>query len=159
MKRYLSRISLSLVTLGLVSLITLTALAVPRAFHLVEHGNLTVTPRDATGDTLDLAANGLGTATHLGLFTLHREAVLTRRSGAIFDVNGEATLTAANGEQLRTTFTGTLDQSIGHADLVYEWTGGSKGRFENAVGTTFWSVDVDVVHGSYDAVADGQISY
>ena len=157
MKRYLSRTSVSLVILGLVGLTTLTALAVPRAFHLVEHGNLTPTPRDPSGDTIDLVTDGVGTATHLGLFTTHREAVLTRRNGPIYDVNGVATLTAANGEQLRTSFTGTLDMSIGHADLIYEWTGGSKGRFENAVGTTIWSIEVG--KGTYDAVADGEINY
>jgi hypothetical protein len=38
MKRHLSRISLSLMTLGLVGLTALTALTVTRPFHLVEHG-------------------------------------------------------------------------------------------------------------------------
>jgi hypothetical protein len=138
-------------------LTSLTALAVPRPFHLVEHGNVTVNPQDATGNILDLVADGVGTATHLGFFTLHREAVLTARSGGpVFDVNGRATLTAGNGEQLRASITGTVDLSTGHADLVYEWTGGT-GRFENATGTTFWSVDVS--NGTYDAVAEGQIIY
>jgi hypothetical protein len=38
MKHYLSRIRISLVTLGLVGLTTLTTLAATRPFHLVEHG-------------------------------------------------------------------------------------------------------------------------
>ncbi|HEX6648799.1 MAG TPA: hypothetical protein VF075_04655 [Pyrinomonadaceae bacterium] len=156
MKRYLSRTSVSLVILALVGLTTLTALAVPRAFHLVEHGNLYASPRDQSGDTIDLVTEGMGTATHLGLMTTHREAVLTRRNGPIYDVNGIATLTAANGEQLGTTFTGTLDMSIGHADLIYQWTGGSR-KFENAVGTTIWSVEVGT--STYDAVADGDINF
>jgi hypothetical protein len=44
----------------------------------------------------------------------------------------------------------------GHADLVYEWTGGT-GRFAHATGVTFWSVDV--ANGEYDVVANGQIIY
>ncbi|HKA18048.1 MAG TPA: hypothetical protein VKN18_06990 [Blastocatellia bacterium] len=157
MKRYSSIISVSLI-LGLVAFSALTVLAVERPFHLVEHGKVTVTPRDATGTVLDLVADGIGAATHLGLFTLHREAVLTSGSGGpVFDVRGEATLTSANGEQLRSTITGTVDLSTGHADLIYEWTGGSKGRFENATGTTTWSVDV--ANGEYDAVANGSIKY
>jgi hypothetical protein len=86
-----------------------------------------------------------------------RTAVLTATSTpGVFDFNGEATLTAATGEQLTTTITGTFNANIGHADLIYEWTGGT-GRFENATGTTFWSVDV--ADGQYDVVATGQIIY
>lgn len=143
--------------LVLVGISTLTALAVSRPFHLVEHGKVTVTPHDQSGATLDLVADGMGTATHLGFFTTHRVATLTPTGVAgVFDVLGEATLTAANGEQLQTSFTGTLNAAVGHADLIYQWTGGN-GRFENATGTTVWSVDV--VNGSYDAVADGEIVY
>jgi hypothetical protein len=158
MKR-LSRMSIRVVTIGLLGLTALTALAAPRPFHLVEHGTLTATPRTGAGDVLDLVADGMGTATHLGLITVHREAVLTQRPGSpLFDVVGQATLTAANGEQLRTSFTGILDSSTGHVDLIYQWTGGSKGRFENAIGTTIWSVDVSA-NGSYDAVAEGEIIF
>jgi len=41
--------------------------------------------------------------------------------------------------------------------LVYEWTGGT-GRFENATGLTFWSVEVSP-NGDYDVVANGQLIY
>ena len=34
-----------------------------------------------------------------------------------------------------------VNANVGHADLIYEWTGGT-GRFEHATGTTIWSVDV-----------------
>jgi len=145
-------------TIGLLVFCALTALAIERPFRLVEHGKVSVTSRDATGNIRDLVADGIGTATHLGLFTLHRDAVLTSTAGGpVFDVRGEATLTSANGEQLRATFTGTVDFAVGHADLIYEWTGGSKGRFEDATGATTWSVDVS--NGEYDAVADGSIKY
>lgn len=157
MKRYLSMVSKNLLALVLIGVTSMTVLAGPRPFHLVEHGQLSVTPHDASGNVLDLVANGIGTATHLGLITVHREATLTATSTAgIFDVRGKATLTAATGEELTTTFTGTLNAAVGHADLIYQWTGGT-GRFEHATGTTFWSVDV--ADGEYDVVANGQINY
>ena len=157
MKRYLSKFGSSLVALALIGVVSLTTLAGPRPFHLVEHGNLTVTPRDASGNVLDVVAVGVGTATHLGTITVERTATLTATSTpGIFDFKGEATLTAASGDKLTSTITGTLNAVVGHADLVYQWTGGT-GRFEHATGTTFWSVDV--ANGEYDVVANGQIIY
>ena len=156
MKRYFSKFGSTLLALALTGVVSLTVLASTRPFHLVEHGQLTVTPRDASGTVLDVVANGVGTATHLGVITVERTAVLTETSPGVFDFKGEATLTAATGEKLNSTITGTFNAAVGHADLVYEWTGGT-GRFENATGTTFWSVDV--VDGEYDVVATGQIIY
>jgi hypothetical protein len=157
MNRSLFKFGSSLVALALSGVISVTVLAGPRAFHLVEHGQLTVTPRDAGGTVLDVVAEGVGTATHLGVITVDRTATLTATATpGVFDFNGQATLTAASGEKLNSTITGTFNAAVGHADLVYQWTGGT-GRFENATGTTFWSVDV--ANGEYDAVANGQIVY
>lgn len=157
MKPYLSKFGSILITLALIAVLSLTALAGPRPFHLVEHGWITATPRDASGTVLDVVSNGAGTATHLGAISVERTATLTATSTpGVFAFNGEATLTAASGEKLTTTITGTFNATIGHADLVYEWTGGT-GRFEHATGTTFWSVDV--ANGEYDVVANGQIVY
>src|SRR6185369_2258982 len=157
MKHYLSKFGSSLLALALVGAVSLTAFATVRPFHLVEHGQLQVTPRDQTGTVLDVVANGVGTATHLGAITVQRTATLTAtNTPGIFDFNGEATLTAATGEKLTTGIEGTFNATTGHADLVYEWTGGT-GRFEHATGTTFWSVDV--ADGEYDVVANGQIIY
>jgi hypothetical protein len=154
MKHYLSRFGTALT---LVVAISLTALGGARPFHLVEHGQLQVTPHDASGTVLDVYAEGVGTATHLGAITVERTATLTATSTpGVFDFNGEAELTAASGEKLNTTITGTFNAAIGHADLIYQWTGGT-GRFEHATGTTFWSVDV--ADGEYDVVANGQIIY
>ncbi|HYV03342.1 MAG TPA: hypothetical protein VFB82_02080, partial [Blastocatellia bacterium] len=151
MKRYLTRTSITLMTLALVGLLALTALAVPRPFHLVEHGTAKVTQER---DTLVLVADGMGTATQLGRFTLHREANLTPSSvESELEVNGQATLTAANGDKLEASIKGTLNTSAGHADLVYEWTGGT-GRFQNASGTTIWLVEL-FPDGTYDVIADG----
>ena len=157
MKHYLSRFGSTVMTFSLIAAISLTALASARPFHLVEHGELYVTPRDQSGAVLDVVANGVGTATHLGAITVQRTATLTATSTpGVFDFNGEATLTAASGEKLNSTITGTFNAANGHADLIYQWTGGTA-RFEHATGTTFWSVDV--ADGEYDVVANGQIIY
>ena len=154
MKHYFFK---NLLGLALIGVISLTALAVPRPFHLVEHGWITATPRDASGTVLDVVSNGTGTATHLGAISVERTATLTATSTpGVFAFNGQATLTAATGELLTTTITGTFNANVGHADLIYQWTGGT-GRFEHATGTTIWSVDV--ADGQYDAVASGQIVF
>ena len=158
MKRFLSHFGTrSLMALALIGVLSLTALGGVRPFHLGEHGTLSATPRDASGTVLDVVANGTGTATHLGAITVQRIATLTATgTPGIFDFEGDATLTSASGDQLTTEIHGTFNANIGHADLVYEWTGGT-GRFEHATGLTFWSVDV--ANGEYDVVANGQIDY
>ena len=154
MKRYLSKISISLMILALVGLTALTSLAVPRPFHLVEHGTLTVTK---DGDNLALITDGTGTATHLGRFDLHRTATLKPTMEGELEVDGQATLTAANGDRLESSIKGTLNPQTGKAVLIYEWKGGT-GRFQNASGTTVWLVQVNPDQ-TYDVVADGIINY
>ena len=154
MKRFLFK---NLLGLALIGVVSLTSFAGPRPFHLVEHGLITATPRDQSGTVLDVVAAGTGTATHLGAITVQRTATLTATSTpGVFDFNGQATLTAPTGELLTSTITGTFNANVGHADLIYQWTGGT-GRFEHATGTTIWSVDV--ANGEYDAVANGQIVF
>lgn len=157
MKRYLSKFGWSLMALALAGVITPTAFAAPRPFHLVEHGKIKSIPRDPSNTVFDVVATGSGTATHLGAFTVERTATLTATdTPGIFDFKGEAVLTAADGDVLTTEIDGTFNAVTGHADLGYEWTGGT-GRFEHATGFTFWSVDV--AEGEYDVVANGQIIY
>src|SRR6185312_5203161 len=101
MKRYLFK---NLLGLALIGVVSLTALAGPRPFHLVEHGWITATPRDASGTVLDVVSNGTGTATHLGAISVERTATLTAtNTPGVFAFNGQATLTAASGELLTTT--------------------------------------------------------
>src|SRR5215467_13671551 len=126
MKRCLSIFSNSLMALALIGVMSLTVLADPRPFHLVEHGQIIATPRDRSGTVLDVVANGTGTATHLGAITVQRTATLTATSTpGIFDFKGDAILIAASGETLTTEIDGTFNAATGHADLVYEWTGGT----------------------------------
>ena len=157
MKRWVFTIGCNLLVLALISAVSVTAFAGARPFHLVEHGQISATPRDASGTILDVVASGTGTATHLGAITVQRTATLTAtNTPGIFDFKGDAVLTAASGEQLTTEIEGTFNANTGHADLAYEWTGGT-GRFEHATGFTFWSVEV--ANGEYDVVANGTINY
>src|SRR5262245_45305119 len=153
MKRYLFRGSIGLMTLGLAGFIVVTALATirPRPFHLVEHGAF-------TADQGHLVADGTGTATHLGHFSLHREATVKPMGAEMKIDDGQVTLTAANGDQLKASFTGVLDPATGKAILSYEWKGGT-GRFENASGATTWLAELNLDEGTYDVVADGVINY
>jgi hypothetical protein len=151
MKHYLSKISITLMTLALMGLGSLTAPAATRPFHLVEHGTLAV---DKDGN---LVADGTGTATHLGRFNLHRTATLKPTLGGQLEVDGQATLTAGNGDQLEASIQGILNPQTGKAVLIYEWKGGT-GRFQNATGTTVWLVQVNPDQ-TYDVVVDGVINY
>lgn len=147
------KISISLLALALVGLSSLPVMAQTRPFHLVEHGTLT---SDQPGHII---AEGTGTATHLGAIAVHRTFTLTPfvDGSGLLEVRGQATLVAANGDQLESTIIGTLNPVTSHAVLIYEWNGGT-GRFENATGTTIWQVDI-YNGATYDVVADGVINF
>jgi hypothetical protein len=105
----------------------------------------------------NLVADGTGTATHLGRFALHRTAALKPTLEGELEVDGQATLTAANRDQLESSIKGTLNPQTGKAVLIYEWKGGT-GRFQKASGAAVWLVQVNPDQ-TYDVVADGIINY
>jgi len=148
-------ISIILITVALMGVTPSTALARSRPFHLVEHG--TLTPDAAQPGRF--IAEGTGTATHLGAIVVHRTLALTPTTdgSGLIDVEGEATLVAPDGDELRTGIEGKLDPVTNHAVLIYGWEGGT-GRFINATGITVWQVDVNN-DGTYDVVADGVINF
>jgi hypothetical protein len=152
MKRLPSRVNIALMFLTLLVNAALPASAKPRPFHLKEHGTATF---NADGS---ISSIGTGTATHLGRFTLRRTAKLTPSGdGADATVEGEAVLTAANGDLLKASITGTFNPATSTGVLIYQWEGGT-GRFQNATGTTIWLVEIypDL---TYDVVANGIIDY
>jgi hypothetical protein len=124
--------------------------AVERPFHLDEEGTVVFDGPNAT-------SVGIGTATHLGRFTLYRSGTFYDPVGSVLQFDGRATLVAANGDELYSSIEGTLDSATGTGRLTYEWTGGS-GRFEHATGTTTWRVVVNP-DLTFSAVADGVIDY
>lgn len=143
-------VTLAVAVLAALALAVPAAQAVERPFHLVENGNVVF-------DGLNATSVGTGQATHLGRFTLYRSGTFYDPVGSVFEFDGEATLVAANGDELTASIEGTLDAATGRGLLTYEWTGGT-GRFEGATGTTIWWVVVNP-DGTFRAVADGVIDY
>jgi len=121
-----------------------------RPFALVETGT-------ATFNGPYVTSHGTGVATHLGRFTLDREAELSDPQGTVFQVTGRATIVAADGDRLFASITGTLDTATSRGRLVYQWEGGT-GRFHDARGRTIWHVKV-APDGSYSVVAYGVIDF
>jgi hypothetical protein len=80
---------------------------------------------------------GEGNATHLGRFAWYSEFTITQNlATGVGTATGHAVLTAANGDQLYATFTGTGVVAGGVATVVetYTITGGT-GRFAGATGS------------------------
>jgi hypothetical protein len=151
MKYEIVRPVLTLVVVGLLAWAGPAARAVERPFRLTEHGTAEFNTDGS------ISSEGSGEATHLGQFTLVREATLYDPIGSEFEVDGEATLTTANGDLLFASIEGTFDAATGTGVLIYEWQGGT-GRFANATGTTVWLVTLhpDL---TYDVVAEGVIDF
>src|SRR5262249_31296250 len=126
-----------------------------RPFHLAEAGTAVINP-DGT-----ISGSATGQATHLGAFSLHDTATIVgleiTPEGVILRLVGDSTLTAANGDQLRGSSTGSVNLNTGQGTLNFQWTGGD-GRFADATGTTFWQVSLNPDF-TYSAVADGIINY
>jgi hypothetical protein len=79
---------------------------------------------------------GSGNATHLGLYSEagHVEFAPTSTPG-VLAVTGWVVYTAANGNELHATVSGTLDQTTGVIVATVTYTGGT-GRFVNAGGSS-----------------------
>lgn len=103
---------------------------------------------------------------HLGDSTLHVEgtSVLTETG---VDLDGTATIVAANGDELRSTFSGSgeMTQTGLEATVVGEVTGGT-GRFEDASGTitdhlvmTITDYGPSTVTSTVASLFSGTISY
>jgi len=136
-------------------------------FHLVETG---VARLNADGS---LHSDGTGHATHLGRFTLSRDATLYNpvddgAGGIQFSVEGTATLTAANGDKMMGTATGpgtTLDGVHFTFSLHAVFTSGT-GRFAGSslsydvtVHSTTVSVAGTVATSALVATATGSFSH
>jgi hypothetical protein len=147
MSRIIGGLAAALAALGLAAP---TAQAVERPFKLVENGTVTFDGPYAT-------SVGTGHATHLGRFTLYRSATLHDPDGSVFDVDGEATLVAADGDRLFSSLEGTLDAATGRGVLAYEWEGGT-GRFGHAAGSTTWRVVVNPDQ-TFSVEAEGVIDF
>ena len=105
--------------------------------------------------------SGEGFASHLGKSTFEAHTSVTVNPQPPFTVNGTRTITAANGDQIFTTFTGTsvpVVNGMNGADLQETITGGT-GRFENANGSFNTTARNNFMTSTFKADFDGYIKY
>jgi hypothetical protein len=104
---------------------------------------------------------GTGTASHLGESTFDAISNVTVNATPPFAVSGTRTITAANGDQLFSTFTGTstpVINGMNGADLQDVITGGT-GRFANATGSFTTTSRNNFITSTFTADFDGVINY
>jgi hypothetical protein len=104
---------------------------------------------------------GTGTASHLGQSTFESISNVAVSPHPPFVVTGTRTITAANGDQLFTTFTGSstpVINAMNGADLQEIITGGT-GRFKNASGSFTTTARNNFFTSIYTADFDGYIKY
>ncbi len=152
MSRFFSlrRIALALVALAVLGL----ALPAPADDDLPFRGRAdeVVTGVELVPGGLQLTADGVGEATHLGRFTRHAVGVVH----ADGTVTGTVVFTAANGDQLYADLDGAFT-SLTSIEGTYTFTGGT-GRFEDASGDAdFVAVTSDLIHIA--VTFEGSIEY
>jgi hypothetical protein len=104
---------------------------------------------------------GTGVASLIGNSTFEATTNVTITPPPPFAVSGTRTITAANGDKIFTSFSGTstpvVDGKNG-ADLIETVTGGT-GRFKNATGSFTVKAQNDVTNNVYKAYFDGYIRF
>ncbi len=102
--------------------------------------------------------SGTGTATHIGSFTLvEPNNLIERNADGSLTITGTAIITAANGDEIHATHSGTVHfLSNGMAQVTAEFTiMGGTGRFAEATGT----FEVQSLPNPGDYTLNGTISY
>jgi hypothetical protein len=105
--------------------------------------------------------SGEGIASHLGVSTFEATSYVTVSFPPPFTVTGTRIITAANGDQIFTTFSGFSTPAVNGvngADLQETITGGT-GRFANASGSFTTRARNDANISSFKAYFDGYIKY
>ncbi len=105
--------------------------------------------------------SGTGIVSPLGASTFEATVYITATPTPPFMVTGKRTITAANGDQLFTTFTGTstpVVNGMNGADLHETITGGT-GRFANATGSFTNTARNNFTTSTFTADFDGVIKY
>jgi hypothetical protein len=108
-----------------------------------------------SGSTIMATAQGVGTLTHLGNFTM----VVTQTSdlATLIITNGRVTLTAANGDTVTATFSGMLQPGLVGYRVSGPITGGT-GRFAGATGEIAFDGTLDPATFTGSDVISGTIS-
>ena len=108
-----------------------------------------------SGSVVQTADAGAGTATHLGKFRM--VASETVDFGSLTVRNGVFTLTAASGDTLSGTYSGTIQPGLTGYLVSGPITGGT-GRFVGATGTIVFKGTFDAATGTGSYVIAGTIS-
>ena len=136
---------------------TIPALAVERPFALYGSGVATLIT-DPSGMPIGAVATGSGTATHLGQWTVTGNPKYTPDNNGVLHSSGEASLIAANGDELRFQIDGILDPVAAVDQGVFHFVGGT-GRFEQATGDANFVVSINPVTGGFELTVVGTINY
>jgi len=113
------------------------------------------------GFTTGANFSGTGQGTHLGNFVQSGNLFFTGGpdQNGVIPGQGSVTLKAANGDELRFSYAGTLNSAngIGQGNLTFI---GGTGRFENASGAgTFYAEIQGVVNAPMKVWLNGTVSY
>jgi hypothetical protein len=101
---------------------------------------------------------GSGYATHLGLYSEVGSVAFTPTTDAnVLRLDGRGIYTAADGAQLRATFTGRLNRATWAITATVTYVGGT-GRFTNATGVSSL-VGQMLPNGTITVAVNGSINY
>jgi hypothetical protein len=107
----------------------------------------------ATGDFV-----AAGNATHLGKYTEIGSVSISGDDPTALHVEGSATLTAANGDELCVDFTGQLNFLTGTITATITFDGAATGRFKDATGSASLVAQFQP-DGTIAVVVEGTIDY
>jgi hypothetical protein len=99
-----------------------------------------------------------GNATHLGKYTEKGSLSISGDVPTALHVEGSATLTAANGDELDVDFTGTLNFFTGAIAATITFDGATEGRFKDATGSASLVAQFQP-DGTIAVVVEGTIDY
>jgi hypothetical protein len=117
--------------------------------------------RSRSTAVLDLATGdfvAVGNGTHLGKYTELGNVLITGANPEALDVNGSATLTAADGDELCVSITGTMNFFTGTITGTITFEGAPAGRFEDATGSALLVAQLQE-DGTITVVVAGSIDY
>ena len=138
---------------------TLPVVAEERPFALTGNGVSTFIT-DAAGNIIGANVTGSGTATHLGLWTVVGTVHFTpdpNNPGRLLS-SATTTFTAANGDKLQVSLTGSLDPAAGADMGTIHFVGGT-GRFAAASGAGEFVVELNPATGGFKVTMVGNIDY
>lgn len=124
-------------------------------------GGVAVPIVNEAGQPIGIDVTGSGNGTHLGLFTTLGKVFFSPHPTDPTQIipSGQATLTAANGDQLVIVVAdGSQSLVTGIGTGHFSFAGGT-GRFANATGTVSYVVEQNFLTGAYTIRAVGSIDY